>query len=93
METVERDVPMGADPGEILEWRCEVLLSSLTELTRAASQALELAEELNDITYRGDARIARLRGILAMALANFPAVEPLTPPPSAASPLAAGVAS
>ena len=79
MEATGQDVSMGADPGEILEWRCEVLLSSLTELTRAASQALELAEELSDVAYRGDARIARIRGILAMALANFPTVEPLTP--------------
>ena len=79
MEATGQDVPMGADPGDILEWRCEVLLSSLTELTQAASRALELVEDLSDVAYRGDARIARIRGILSMALARFPAVEPLTP--------------
>ena len=79
MEAVEQAVPMGADPGEILEWRCEVLLNSLTDLSRAASLALELAEELNDATGGGDTRIVRIRGMLAMALANFPTVEPLTP--------------
>ena len=88
METVEQAVPMGADPGEILEWRCEVFLSSLTELTRAASQALELAGELNDVTYRGDARIARIRGMFGYGARQLPRRRAVDPPPSDAPPLA-----